>query len=55
MSVLKYFELKGDKENSQKDLLELPDPPGSLSKKMPSSAIIAANIMVKSITAKPRI
>ena len=25
MSILKHFKLKGAKENSQKDLLELPD------------------------------
>ena len=55
MSILKYFKLKGAKENSQKDLLELPDPSGSLSKEVLSLAITAANTtMVKSITAEPR-
>ena len=55
MSILKYFKLKGAKESSQKDLLELPDPSGSLSKEVLSLAITAANTtMVKSITAEPR-
>ena len=42
MSILKYFKVKGAKEKSQNDLLELPDPSGSLSKEIPSSSIAAA-------------
>ena len=38
----------------QKDLVELPDPSGSLSKEIPSSAIAAANTMVKSVKIEPR-
>ena len=54
MFLLKYFKVKGTKENSQKDIVELPDPSGSLFKEMLSSAIAAANTTVKSITAEPR-
>ena len=50
MSTLKYFPLKNAKDSKESGL---PDPygarSGDLSKDMPSSAIIAANTMVKAM------
>ena len=52
MSILKYFLLKNAKDSKESSL---PDPSGDLSKDMPSSAITAANTMVKAMpTAVPR-
>ena len=45
-SLFSYFERKDSKEKSHEKLL--PDPEGPLSKKVPTSTIISANIEVKS-------